>query len=282
MNKLLLASFALAAMAAGSAMAAEMPLKAPPPAPSWTGFYFGGAIGARWDNVDGSVTAATNNGVNILCLPPPASTGPCTGTQLNSTAFRPSAYFGYNWQLSSLTLAGIEGDVGWAHNISTLGGAIYPGGNNPFYLTQRSDDYFTFKSSWDGALRIRLGYLINPSTLLFVAGGVEFMQISTQSHCGQISDCTPGIFPLLYLPADISHTRTMAGGTVGGGIERMLTPHLLLRAEYRFADFGSASFTDTRVNPIGPPAGPITQVATYKTDVITQTALIGLAYKFDR
>jgi outer membrane immunogenic protein len=48
MKKFVLGSVALAAMVAGPAMAAELPVKAPPPAPTyydWTGVYIGASIG---------------------------------------------------------------------------------------------------------------------------------------------------------------------------------------------------------------------------------------------
>jgi outer membrane immunogenic protein len=261
------------------ALAADLPERATyraPPAPiaNWTGFYVGLGLGARWDNVDGSVSAATNNGINILCAP--GTIGPCTGTQLDDASFRISGYLGYNWQVSPSWVVGIEGDFGWADNKKTLQGAIYPGGNFPFYLTQRTDDFFTFKSNWDGGIRGRIGYLINPSALLFAAGGVQWMQIETESRCGVLSDCLPGVFAFLFAPANISHTETRVGWTIGGGIEWMVTPNWLVRGEYRYADFGRATFTDTRVNP----AGPVTQVATYSVDVVTHTALFGIAYKF--
>jgi outer membrane immunogenic protein len=52
MKKLLLGSVALAAMLAGPAMAADMPMKAPPAAPvllyDWSGLYVGASIGGMW------------------------------------------------------------------------------------------------------------------------------------------------------------------------------------------------------------------------------------------
>jgi outer membrane immunogenic protein len=261
------------------ASAADMAVKARPPAqpaaaPSWTGFYVGLGLGGRWDEVTGSVLGATNNGGNIFCTA--GTVGNCNNTSLDSSAFRVSGYLGYNWQFAPLWVAGIEGDFGWADNKSTLNGAIYPGGNFPFYITGRPGDVFTFKSDWDAGLRGRLGYLINPSLLLFATGGVEWMQIKTDSQCGSLSDCLPGVFAFLFAPQDIGHTTTMTGWTIGGGLEWMWTPEWLLRAEYRYADFGTATFTDTRTN-IG---FGITQVATYSVDVRTHTALFGIARKF--
>jgi outer membrane immunogenic protein len=55
MKKLVLGSVALAAMVAGPAMAADMPLKAPAPVVSyydWSGFYLGASIGGVWTTVD--------------------------------------------------------------------------------------------------------------------------------------------------------------------------------------------------------------------------------------
>src|SRR6266567_1920665 len=54
MKKLLLGSIALATVAAGPAMAADMPVKAPAPVVSyydWTGVYIGASIGGVWTNV---------------------------------------------------------------------------------------------------------------------------------------------------------------------------------------------------------------------------------------
>jgi outer membrane immunogenic protein len=60
MKKFLLGGAALIAMFAGSAMAADMPvkapvLKAPPPPPvvyNWTGCYIGGNVGGGWARVE--------------------------------------------------------------------------------------------------------------------------------------------------------------------------------------------------------------------------------------
>jgi outer membrane immunogenic protein len=51
-----LAGAAISAVLAGSAFAADMPLKAPPPvlAYDWSGFYIGGVIGGGWSHVDSS------------------------------------------------------------------------------------------------------------------------------------------------------------------------------------------------------------------------------------
>jgi len=63
MKKLLLGTTAIVAlMAAESAGAVDMPIKAPPiltPISSWAGFYIGGAVGVRSTVVDANVTAGS-------------------------------------------------------------------------------------------------------------------------------------------------------------------------------------------------------------------------------
>jgi outer membrane immunogenic protein len=75
MKKMLFGSVALAAMLAGSAMAADMgvPRTFAPPAASWTGFYVGGNVGGVWGNTDPGFiascgpleAAATTSGLGI-------------------------------------------------------------------------------------------------------------------------------------------------------------------------------------------------------------------------
>jgi outer membrane immunogenic protein len=55
-KQLFLASAAITALMAGSAFAADMPVKAPPPvlAYDWSGIYIGGVIGGSWGHIDSS------------------------------------------------------------------------------------------------------------------------------------------------------------------------------------------------------------------------------------
>src|SRR5262245_18628648 len=70
MKRFVLGSVVLAAMIAGPAMAAELPVKAPPPAPTyydWTGVYLGASIGWVGTHVERSFPAI-----------PPVLGGPAT------------------------------------------------------------------------------------------------------------------------------------------------------------------------------------------------------------
>src|SRR5262249_7165606 len=115
--------WALAAAAfAGTANAADMPVKAPvykapPLVESWGGFYIGGGVGFRASetNVDPTRAVDTTNPAvlqNMFVAAGCFAGFPCvTSGALNGTAFRVSPYLGYNLQFGR-AVVGIEGDAG--------------------------------------------------------------------------------------------------------------------------------------------------------------------------
>jgi outer membrane immunogenic protein len=88
------------------------------------------------------------------------------------------------------------------------------------------------------------------------------------------TDCQPG----LLAPSVITDTTTKLGWTVGAGIETMLWHNWIVRSEYRYADFGTISNTDTRACPPG--NCPSSVVITDTLRLRTQTATLSVAYKF--
>ena len=76
MKKFLLGSVGLAAMIAGPAMAADMPLKAPPPVAifSWTGCYVGAHVGGKSSRAD------VHYGANVAGVAPGTTTTAPQGT----------------------------------------------------------------------------------------------------------------------------------------------------------------------------------------------------------
>jgi outer membrane immunogenic protein len=70
---------------------------------------------------------------------------------------------------------------------------------------------------------------------------------------------------------------TKLGYTVGGGLEVMVWNNWLLRGEFRYSDFGTITNTDVRTNP---PFNNETFTTNYKLHLTTETALVGVAYKF--
>ena len=126
MKKLILGSVALAAMITDPAMAADMPVRAPSvyraPAPawSWTGFYVGGEVGAKWLDDRWTATSLFDGGGPLTgspALPIDAS----SPRHYDITGARVGGYVGYNWQFDSKWVAGIEADAAWAHELNASG-----------------------------------------------------------------------------------------------------------------------------------------------------------------
>jgi len=274
-----------AAFAAGMGAPAPMYSKAPVPiAYDWTGFYLGAGVGARSSQVDGDVTQNSIDNLNNFANSSCTSGGflSCTGQSLNNTAFRFSPYFGYNYQFATQWLAGIEGDVGFASKTTTLAGAFYP---NTGITNFDGRDSFAVKTGWDAGLRARLGFLVTPSFLVYGTGGAAWQHIEATSTCSTApnneSICSANSFaqdgPLS--PSVITDSQTKLGWTLGGGIETMLGHNWIVRGEYRYADFGTITNTDTRSCAPGL-CVPSSLVITDTLRLRTQTATFGIAYKF--
>jgi outer membrane immunogenic protein len=266
MKRLLAAASALAfAAMASQAFAADLAARSAPAytkAPeyvqqvaTWTGFYVGGSLGARTSDVNWTSVSFTD-GFPI--------DGPGNAAGLGNSSARVGIYLGYNWQVSSLVVLGLEGDAAWANNDRTHGG--FPGFSA--IDTDPATDSLRVKLGWDGSIRGRLGFLVTPNILIYGTGGAAWQQVTATSQCNEVSSgtsfCVPGLFT-----GTTSTTR--AGWTAGGGIEAMIMPHVALRGEYRFSDFGH--FANTL--PPAPDTGINSDVR-----VRTNIATVGVAYKF--
>jgi outer membrane immunogenic protein len=274
---ILLAALALGGPVFAADMATKMPVEAPPPAPafSWTGFYGGLSLGARLaDNV------WTTTHLGPIAMAAGISPGLDAVQPFDSTAARFGGYAGYNWQVTSTWIFGVEVDTGWANNRKTK--VAIPGTTHLLVLgvptsAVTGGDTSSVSESWDGSIRARLGFLITPTTLLYGTGGPAWQTVEGGAICVVnatfSSVCT---FPLVVTTHSESFTTTKAGWTVGGGVEQMIWNNWLLRAEYRYADFGSLNH-EFFSSDIG--LGQDDQIFTHMK-VVTQTATVGVAYKF--
>jgi outer membrane immunogenic protein len=251
--------------------AADMPTKAPPmapvvaPASSWTGFYVGGEVGGKWTDGNWNTTCLTDDGV---C--PGFSLDPSSSQKLQPSSLRAGGYAGYNWQVSNWVL-GAEVDFAWANSTKTVTGipgcSVAPafcGAYTGAGITAANDSA-SIRSTWDGAIRARLGFLVTPNWLVYAAGG--FAEQGAQSTV----NCFGPTSPWCQTTRSQTFNGALPGWTIGGGLEWMVTNHWLARAEYRYSDFGKWNNTYFSGTP--------DQINT-TIKFTTQIATVGLAYKW--
>ncbi len=260
MKKLLLGSIALAVLvAAGPAMAADIPVKAPVKATpiisiyNWTGFYVGGNAG--WG-------LAHTFGTNDNLVPNPNEHGPTTGGH-NWNGFVGGGQIGYNWMASRNVVLGIEADLSFANLKTSIAGDTIDG---IAYRNSKVDEF--------GTVRGRVGYAFN-NWLIYGTGGAAFthgITTNTQGPCstlhGGTVNCT-GPFQQVPLGYTDSDTLNLTGWTVGGGVEVGITQNWTTKLEYLHMDFGSFSFTDPLFNRIT------------RANLMVDVVRLGLNYKFN-
>lgn len=212
-------------LAASPAISADLPAtvrKAPPvvaPLYSWTGFYVGGHVGYGWGEND-----ITNvNGT------PPFPAGTAVSTDFDGALG--GAQIGYNYQFSSMWVAGIEGDFSWS---GMSGSALNPSVVPAFVGLRRT----TIDSDvqWLATVTGRLGIAAN-NWLFYAKGGVAWgdFEINTVT----INPATG----VLFTTTNGAKTRT--GWTAGGGVEWGFAPRWSAKLEYSYLDFGSDTFNQT-------------------------------------
>jgi outer membrane immunogenic protein len=203
-RQILLASVGAIAIA-GSAFAADLPYRGPPPvyAPpppifTWTGIYIGGQVGYAWgsDPIDEVDTVFDHNA--FFNDKPNGVIG--------------GAHLGYNLQIGQW-VAGLEGSVDGTslHGTRTSAG--------PLVVTMST------RPDVQGSIRGRVGVAFD-RVLIYGTGGAAFSGITNNYSLG---------FPFFLSESD---TKTRTGWTVGGGLEYAVTNNWSIRAEYRYSDFG--------------------------------------------
>lgn len=204
MTKLSLGCAALTMLLiAGPAVAADMPLKAPPMAPiatNWAGAYVG--VNGGWGRADATWTFpnaqffATVGGQNFTINPSGGLVG---------------GHIGYNFQGHSWVF-GVELAGDWTNLSQTVVGPVPA---FPF-------DSFTTKVTDLETLTTRIGYA--PGNWLFYAKG------GAASASVQLS----GISGLPVPNVAFSNRERIGGVTVGGGIETIWAGHFIFGIEYNY------------------------------------------------
>jgi outer membrane immunogenic protein len=210
--RLYLLSTVSALALAGNAFAADMPVKAPPPAPaaifSWTGFYVGGHGGFGWLRHSQAIT-----GTGLVTCHSPSPLGTC---KFDDTGAVAGGQIGYNLQAAPNFLIGVEADGSWTGFKKT----------QTFGVHVQND-----KIDWLASVRGRAGFVAG-ETLFYATGGVGFANFDAGWRRSNGA-------------ARAQFDKTITGWVAGGGIERMFSRNWSARAEFLHYGFGTKSLTST-------------------------------------
>ena len=239
MKRILLIGTSIIALAV-PAMAADLPVKAPPPVlaplPTWTGFYLGLNGGYSFGRSSRELNFVSATGATII---PPGGGITTGGTDLEGGLF--GGQIGYNWQTANWVL-GIETDIQWANQRGSraFSGVIPLAGGG--VLTGAVVDQ---KLEWFGTFRGRGGFLVGQAALLYVTGGLAYGSLQTDVA---LAGLTAAGVPI---GATASGDSTRVGWTVGGGVEWKFRPGWSAKIEYLYMELENTSNNLFLTSPAG-------------------------------
>jgi outer membrane immunogenic protein len=273
-RRILMASVGAMALA-GSAFAADLPSRAPPPvyvppAPifTWTGVYIGGQIGYAWGK----------NNVSF-----DDNFGDYAAFSYNTSGVIGGAHVGYNLQLSQFVI-GLEGDVDGTsqskqyNGFLPFGTSLVTGIPGALVAPLGGNINVNVNHNIEGSIRGRLGYAWD-RVLLYATGGVAFggfnTTVSGNFPGGLFGGAIVGFPPF---GGSTSASTTRVGWTVGGGLEYAVTNNWSVRAEYRYTDFGRSTIYATGFDNGSPFVASGSDFNRHFTENRVQ---VGFSYKFD-
>jgi outer membrane immunogenic protein len=250
------------------ANAADMPLKAPPLAPSpvysWTGFYIGGNAGYGWGDPNdamllGGSWLTDGTGDNLVL-------SPLGNGQLHPSGATGGVQIGYNYQAGQWVI-GIEADANYFGLKDQFSRSVTNALSGDSYAFASS-----FESDWLVTVRPRVGYAFD-HLLVYATGGLAVANEKFSQSITQLN--------LPFTEAG-SVSKTSAGWTVGAGAEYALNNLWSLKTEYLYVDPGSVSFSTSGSCGAGFPAAACTgYAATHSADLKENIVRVGLNLKLN-
>ncbi len=259
MKQSLSAAAAALLFAHGSAVAADLPTKAPyykaPPAYyGWTGCYIGANVGGVWSRFRDEWRP--NSAGFPVSGPSLTANGAAT---IHDSGLTGGGQIGCNLETNSVVW-GVEGDFNGTDLRGSRDVAVPTSGPVAAYSIHED-----FRARWLSTVRGRIGFTAH-RTLFYATGGVAFAHLNTSDSA---------VFPASSTNNTVSGSSTRVGWTVGGGIEHALGGGWSVKAEYLLARFEHLSTTSANSNPGLFPLSTI--MHDHRLD--EQIARIGLNYR---
>ncbi|EJF83615.1 outer membrane protein [Bartonella rattimassiliensis] len=287
-TKSLIATSVVAFISASAAQAADViiPRETAPaviaavPSFSWTGFYIGGQVGNF-----SSKTKVTSSGEDKELFKKDNTPTP--------SGFIGGIYAGSNVDLGNGIILGVETDAVWAgreetkkvgeltltedqatkFNTALEKAKVELKDDQRFKAQDKLTKTHSYKEKWSGATRVRIGFAIVDRVMPYIAGGIAYAQVQgIQSVAGTRNQTVSQEKAQNDQPSQVvltggtwaNDTKTMVGFTIGGGVDFAMADNVLLRAEYRYSDFGKKKFANDE----------------YEFSYKTNDFRVGVAYKF--
>ena len=224
---------------------------------AFSGFQAGAALGYQDTDMDWDTTRITS------AFDPNDSGTPGSGASasLDDSAFAYGVFGSYNMALNDQWIVGAE----LAYQGSDTSDSVSP---VPGFPGNRSEAEVEVKDTF--MLGLKGGYLLNETMLDYSTLSATFTSVDVNSDCpsdGAI--CNPGSSARSDNDDD-----NITGWALAVGLEKSLSSTLSVRAEYRYADFGTAE-----VEAVKQANGESFGVAG-DIDVPSQSLMLGAAYRF--
>jgi len=231
MKKQLLQSAAATVLVMASVAAVGTPAMAQVPVPmpiyNWTGFYLGGNVGYSWGRgaLNYNEPALASFGLPTSISGSNRLNGGIGGVQ-----------FGYNWQVATSWVAGLETDFQVSSERATRTSAY------PFTFNDGESigigtlsATLTSKIMSFGTVRGRFGFLVTPTTLLYATGGLAYGEVGVSGTLTSTAGL-PGVWSFYQ-------NAFRFGYAAGAGIEGLIptTRNWTWKVEYLHIDLGTLS-----------------------------------------
>jgi outer membrane immunogenic protein len=220
LNKTLAAAAIALAASAGAASAADLyraPAPVAPVAPvlipayTWTGAFVGVNTGYIWGGNDWNGGWCANN---LNCR------NNRTSSSGSNSGWLAGIFAGFNWQFQQLVL-GVDGSWSW----TDVGGSGNGRNGNNNVVHYNAD------LNWQADIRGRVGFAID-RVMIYGAAGVAFADVNASCRGFTVNGrkgCNNG-------------GSNDTGWTAGIGADWAVTNNIILGLEWKYSDFGSATF----------------------------------------
>jgi outer membrane immunogenic protein len=237
---------------------------APPPCPSWAGFYVGISGGYKFASANQNLELG--DAWNTVSTRERDALEPIGSGDLDTDGGELGGVIGYNFQWNNWVL-GLEAAGGylWLRDSSDTDFAV--GGTTPTYLLRAG-----FHTNYLFTFAPRIGYAFC-RWMPYVTGGLAVADVFYEQE----------IINQTLAPHFVeggSDDDTNVGWMVGGGLEYALTAHWHLRAQYQYIDFGQAVSFDSASDLGGFNGGIFTYTGHHALELREHNASFAIMYKF--